>query len=109
ERFQRREMRVTAAATVAAHCSGESSPQATIAACYARLRAHSDAAVFLAPRPEAESFARAQALAAEGNTDLPLYGVPVAVKDNIDVEDLPTTAGCPAFAYQPSADGTSVA
>ncbi len=32
---------------------------------------------------------------------LPLYGVPFAVKDNIDVADLPTTAACPGFSYQP--------
>jgi allophanate hydrolase len=30
---------------------------------------------------------------------LPLYGVPFAVKDNMDVEGLPTTAGCPDFSY----------
>src|SRR5678810_258425 len=33
---------------------------------------------------------------------LPLYGIPFAIKDNIDFTELPTTAACPAFAYQPS-------
>ena len=33
--------------------------------------------------------------------DLPLYGVPFVVKDNIDVAHWPTTAACPSFAYTP--------
>jgi allophanate hydrolase len=40
---------------------------------------------------------------------LPLAGVPYAVKDNIDVADLPTTAGCPDFAYSPQRSATVVA
>jgi allophanate hydrolase len=39
---------------------------------------------------------------------LPLAGVPFAVKDNIDVAGLPTTAGCPSFSYLPDRSATVV-
>jgi len=32
---------------------------------------------------------------------LPLFGIPFVIKDNIDLEGVPTTAGCPGFAYTP--------
>jgi allophanate hydrolase len=99
----------TVAAIVEAHRSGASSPEATVARTYARIRAHGDPAIFITPRDEADALAEAAALAAKGDTGLPLYGVPVAVKDNIDVAGLPTTAACPAFAYDPGKDATCVA
>ncbi|CDR37704.1 CYFA0S01e15346g1_1 [Cyberlindnera fabianii] len=40
---------------------------------------------------------------------LKLYGVPVAVKDNIDAKGFQTTAACPSFAYTPEKDATTVA
>ena len=46
---------------------------------------------------------------ATGAEGRPLYGIPVAIKDNIDAEGLPTTAACPAFAYKPGKDATAVA
>ena len=44
---------------------------------------------------------------AAGET-LPLAGVPFAVKDNIDVAGLETTAGCPAFAYAPDVNASVI-
>ena len=73
----------------------------TIEATYARIEAYADPALFIALRPKSEALAAAAKLDAEGAQGRPLFGVPFAVKDNIDVAGLPTTAACPAFAYEP--------
>ena len=39
---------------------------------------------------------------------LPLYGIPFAIKDNIDLAGLPTTAACPEFAYMPERNAVVV-
>ncbi len=60
----------------------------------------------------AELDAQLDALLLNKTTDaknLPLFAVPFAVKDNIDVAGIPTTAACPAFTYIPETDATSVA
>ncbi len=85
---------------LAAHAGGRGIAE-TIERTYAAIAAHDDPALFIALRSREEALKRAAELAAEGPIDKPLYGVPFAVKDNIDVAGLPTTAACPAFAYRP--------
>jgi allophanate hydrolase len=99
----------TVAAIVEAHRAGRMRPGDTVARSFSRIRAHGDDAVFISLRDEAAAIAEATAVAAAGPAGRPLFGVPVAIKDNIDVAGRPTTAACPAFTYQPDRDATVVA
>jgi allophanate hydrolase len=68
-----------------------------------RIAAAGDDRVWITRMPDQQLRAAAVRLdARRGEIDsLPLYGVPFAVKDNIDVAGLPTTAACPGFSYEP--------
>ncbi|MFI6563288.1 allophanate hydrolase [Streptomyces sp. NPDC050534] len=63
----------------------------------------------LRPRAEAEAEARTIDARVAAGERLPLAGRLLAVKGNIDVAGLPTTAGCPAYAYRPEGDAPVVA
>src|SRR5436189_2700907 len=99
----------TIAEILQAHRTGAATPTDTVARSYARIRAHGDPALFISLRDEAAAIAEAKTLTAAGADGRPLYGIPVAIKDNIDAEGMPTTAACPAFAYKPVRDATAVA
>ncbi|WP_439407259.1 allophanate hydrolase [Bradyrhizobium sp. DASA03076] len=99
----------TIGAIVAAHRAGTLTPAQTVARTYQRIREHNDPAVFISLRDEKDVVAEADKLAARADAaGLPLYGIPVAVKDNIDALGFPTTAACPAFSYMPTHDSTAV-
>ncbi|MCS3780338.1 allophanate hydrolase [Tsukamurella ocularis] len=77
-----------------------------IADIYRRIAEDDRPEVFLALRPEADVAAEYAASLAAGG---PLAGVVLAVKDNVDVAGLPTTAACPGYAYRPEIDAAPVA
>jgi allophanate hydrolase len=55
-----------------------------------------------------EVLSYAKNLEGKSIADLPLYGVPFAIKDNIDLAGIPTTAACPEYAYTPTKSATVV-
>jgi allophanate hydrolase len=85
-------------------------PTEVIAEVYDRIEGKPLQPVWISLVPRADALARARALERRSPkaSSLPLYGVPFAVKDNIDVEGIPTTAGCPDYSYTASQSATTV-
>jgi allophanate hydrolase len=98
-----------------AFLSGATSAARLVDRVLARIAEWDDPAIWISRSSEGAVRARARALDADAAADpgavelLPLFGIPFAVKDNIDVAGMPTTAGCPAFAYTPAATAPVVA
>jgi allophanate hydrolase len=84
-------------------------PRAAAEAAIAADTAYADPALWITRRSDADIRADAARLAEEGPAGRPLWGVPFAVKDNIDVAGMPTTAACPGFAYTPTTNAPAVA
>jgi allophanate hydrolase len=89
----------------ALYASNALRPTDVIKAIYSRLdrRDH----VWINRVPLADALSRAAELERHVRP-LPLYGLPFAVKDNIDVAGLPTTAACKEFAFTPSSSALVV-
>jgi allophanate hydrolase len=92
--------------SLAAAYAEKITPAQVVREVFARIAGRGADHVWIALRPEAEVVAEAEALEVRraGGEVLPLYGVPFAVKDNLDVAGLPTTVACPAFTYAPADD-----
>ena len=92
----------------AAYAAGTVTPVDLVREVLRRVEAGPTVA-WLALFSEQELITRARAIMKAGPDGLPLYGIPFAVKDNIDVAGLPTTAGCPAYANSPKRSAFVVA
>src|SRR5246127_506188 len=86
--------------------SGTLAPTDVIREVYGRIRAFHGNAIWINLVPEEESLVAAEALTDAAMA--PLFGIPFAIKDNLDAARLPTTAGCPAFSYIAERDAAVV-
>ena len=86
------------------YASGAFTPAAVIEEVYRRIAERGEKPVWISLLPIEDALEKARS-APKG----PLYGIPFAVKDNIDVANLPTTCACPEFAYAPERSATVVA
>jgi allophanate hydrolase len=93
-----------------AYAAGTVTCRAVIEEVLKRIAAAGDDKVWISRVPDAALRTLADALDMRRDEldKLPLYGIPFAVKDNIDVEGQPTTAACPGFAYTPKVSATVV-
>lgn len=78
-------------------------PAQIVAQVYAKIDAVADPNIFLYLLDKSEVLAAAEALGAYDPAKS-LWGVPFAIKDNIDAADKPTTAACPAYEYTADSD-----
>ncbi|MEM8571472.1 MAG: amidase family protein [Pseudomonadota bacterium] len=102
--------KMTISALRRAYASGETTPNALISGLSARFQDPDQEAVWISTASRDDLAARCTALEADPkNQDLPLYGIPFSVKDNIDVAGFETTAACPAFAYRAQVSATVAA
>jgi allophanate hydrolase len=86
---------------------GKRRPRDVLESVYAGLAKRGERPVFISTAP-LEAALDALAAAEKNNPEGPLFGIPFAVKDNIDVEGLATTAACPQFSYDPQASAPVV-
>lgn len=92
--------------------TGSTSPETIIRGVFRRIEEYEeqDAAVWISRKSEDEVLTYIEELRSKYNDKPlpPLFGVPFALKDNIDVAGIPTTAGCEAYTYIPSTNAPAV-
>jgi allophanate hydrolase len=90
------------------YLAGVLTPAGLIEQLWPRLSEEDAHRVWIHRLPKEHLLEYAHALERKDPRELALYGIPFAIKDNIDLAGAPTTAACPAFAYTPHRNATVV-
>ena len=90
------------------YLAGALTPEDVMEEVVRRAREDAEKNVWITPPSMERIRPYLERLRATAPSDAPLWGIPFAVKDNIDVAGLPTTAACAAYAYPPDAHATVV-
>jgi allophanate hydrolase len=96
------------AALRSGYISGRFTPREVVELVLTRIAEQPDRHAWIDVLPRERLLAYADALSTQKPKHLPLYGVPIAIKDNIDLAGTPTTAACPDFAYTPEQSAYAV-
>ncbi|WP_018970994.1 allophanate hydrolase [Rubritalea marina] len=85
----------------AAYLNGSLTPRGLTNLLSAKIAAIEPSAIWIHLLSQEQLLQYAEALESQDPRELPLYGIPFAIKDNIDLAGTPTTAACPSYAYTP--------
>lgn len=91
-----------------AYASGRETPESLIAKLRTQALAQGQFNAWIYLLSEEELQVYLDALKLKPIEESPLWGIPFAIKDNIDLKNVPTSAGCEAFTYTPTQSATVV-
>lgn len=92
-------MNVSILTLTKAYANNEITPHVLVNSISAQCDNHLDHNIWIYRLSEKELEPYLKKLEESNQKDLPLYGIPFAIKDNIDLQGIPTTAGCPEYKY----------
>ena len=85
----------------AKYLNGETTVKEVVSSVFSKIEQTRDYNIWIYTLNEEELSFYLKNLEGKNIEDLPLYGIPFAIKDNIDLVGIPTTAACPEFSYIP--------